>query len=277
MDPLKDGWEDAGNNLVKNTQTGQMVDRYHPIYANSQSPGMGSQPQIGGDPNRIGTTPAPQNAQQALTQPASVGRAPQPGQPATVAGSFQQALLNRLNQPAVTANSASVQPAIQANQLAEQRGLERNRAMLAERNAAQGLNMSGGNESMLRGLVQDSSARQGQFAGGLIADQQRAQDQQLSAMLGLTGGLLGQQDSLGLQRYGIDTDAALRREGLGATTALGQGDLALRGELGRGNLNLGLASLLQGGEQFGQRLGADLGMFGANLNQNALLTLLGAL
>ncbi|MES2958112.1 MAG: hypothetical protein V4792_07985, partial [Pseudomonadota bacterium] len=89
--------------------------------------------------------------------------------------------------------------------------------------------------------------------------------------------LLGDQDRMALSRYGIDTDAALRREGLGASTSLGQGDLALRDKLGTGNLNLGLASLLQGGQNFNSSLSSQNAQFGANLNQQALLALLGGL
>jgi hypothetical protein len=47
--------------------------------------------------------------------------------------------------------------------------------------------------------------------------------------------------------------------------------------LGSGQLNLGLLSALLNDQQFGQNLGAQLGMFGANLNQSALLSLIGGL
>jgi hypothetical protein len=246
MEPIKSGWESAGGNLVKNTQTGQMVDIYHPVYTNYTPPGTA------GAPAPAGAT-GPQTSQQAVTGTGTVGTQLQPGQQTTVAGAFQQALLNKLGQGPVTAQSPQVQPAIQANQLAEQRGLERNRQLLAEQNAASGINMSGGNNAMQRGLVADSAMRQGQFAGNAIQDAQR------------------------LQRYGIDLDAQLRREGLGATTSLGEQDLALRQLLGTGNLNLGLLGLLQGGQQFGQQLGLTAGIEGARLNQAALATLLGGL
>jgi hypothetical protein len=228
-------------------------------------------------PNKAAPLPTPQTAGQALTGQATVGQQPQQGQQATVAGSFQQALLNKLTQGPVTADSAQLKPSLDANKLAEQRGFERDRAMLAERNAAQGLNMSGGNESQLLGLAQDRTAREGQFAGNAVADANKQQSAEILAALGLGGNLLGDQDRMNLQRYGIDTDAQLRREGLGASTSLGRDDLALRDKLGSGNLNLGLAGLLQGGQQFGQSLGLQAGMGQAQLNQQALLSLLGGL
>jgi hypothetical protein len=266
MEPLKSGWEYAGGNqsMVKNTATGQVTDIYHPDYLKSTAPAP-----AGSTSTAPGAPEAPQNAQQALTQ------APQSGAPTTVSGAFQQALLGQLNQGPVTAASPQVAPAIQANQLAEQRGYDRNRALLAERNAAQGLSMSGGNESMIRGLQQDRSLRESQFAGNAVMDANKVQAQQVMAALGLTGGLLGDQDRLAMQKYIADLNATLSREGLSTQSALGGRELDIRDKLGSGNLNLGLLGLLQGGEQFGQNLGANLGMFSANMNQNALLSLLG--
>jgi hypothetical protein len=242
----------------------------------------GTQPAAPGAPGAApapapGQMPAPQNSQQSLIGQATVGAQPQQGQQATVAGAFQQSLLNKLSQGPITAQSPQIAPQIQANQLAEQRGFDRDRAMLAEKNAAQGLSNSGGADTMLRGLSQDRTAREGQFAGNAIADANKLQSAEILTALGLGGGLLSGIDSRDLQRYGIDTDAQLRREGLGASTSLGQGDLALRDKLGTGNLNLGLASLLQGGQQFGQSLSSQNAQFGAGLNQQALLSLLGGL
>ena len=271
-------WEDdpSGGIMVRNRTTGQQLTNTHPDFLKTQGPGLPTSPQSSG-PQPIGQSPQPQNAQQALTGQAPVMGQAQPGQPVSVAGAFQQALVNRLASPRMTAASPEVQPAIQANQLAEQRGYERNRAMLAERNAAQGLNNSGGNEAMIRGLAQDRAGREATFAGNAVMDANKQKEAVIASLLGMTGGLLGNQDQLQLQRYGIDTDALLRREGIGAQTSLGQGDLALRDKLGTAGLNLNLASLLQGGQQFGQSLASQNAQFSAGLNQAALLNLLGGL
>jgi hypothetical protein len=273
----KQGWEagPGSDTMVKNSRTGQVLDIYSPHYQDdTQAPPPVLPP---GQPGSTPLNQGPQNATQAITQQANVGSQANPGQPATVAGSFQQALINKLNAPRMTQNSPEVQPAIQANQLSNQRGFERDRAMLAERNAAQGINNSGGADSMLRGLSQDRALRESQFAGDTVLNANKQQSAELLAALGLTGNLLQGIDARDLTRYGIDQDAQLRREGLGATTDLGNRDIDLRGELGRANLNLGLASLLQGGEQFGQSLSSQNAQFGAGLNQQALLSLLGAL
>lgn len=76
---------------------------------------------------------SPQNTQQQLQTPVTVGQTAQQGQPTSVAGAFQQALVNRLAPAPVSAQSPEVAPAIAANRAAEQRGFERNRAMTAER------------------------------------------------------------------------------------------------------------------------------------------------
>lgn len=278
MTTYKQGWEAGagGGNMVKNSRTGQQLDIYHPDYQDDvQAPPVGPLPP--GQPGSVPLNQGPKNATQAVTQQANVGSQAIPGQPATVAGSFQQALVNKLNAQPVSAASPSVQPAIQANQLSERRGFDRNRALLAEQNAASGLSASGGNNAMVRGLAQDRAGREGTFAGNAVMDGNKLQSAEIMAALGLGGNLLNAIDQRELQRYGIDTDAALRREGLGATTSLGRDDIALRGELGRGNLNLGLLGLLQGGEQFGQSLGLQAGLGQASLNQQALLALLGGL
>lgn len=217
----------------------------------------------------------PKTTGQAITGNATVGQAPQQGQTSTVTGAFQSALLNRLAPGQVSAQSAAIAPAIQANRLGEQRGFERNRQMLAERAAATGENMGGGFETSLMGLAQDRAQREGQFAGDAVRGESARQAQEQTAAMGLAGSLLSDQDRLALQRYGIDTDAALRREGLGAQTSLGGRELDIRDKLGSAGLNLSLLGLLQGGDQFGQSLASQNAQFSAGLNQQALLSMLG--
>jgi hypothetical protein len=229
-------------------------------------------------------TPAPSSTQSSSypAGPQTTGQvlnqaAPAAGQPpTTVTGAFQQALMSKLTAGPTTAQSASVQPAIQANQVAEQRGMEQSRALAAERAAAQGIDQNGFN-SALMGLQSESNGRQSQFAGNAVMDQNNQERQQLMSLLGLTGGLLGQEDSRGLQRYGIDQDAGIRREGIAQQGALGQGDLALRGRLGDNANRLSLLGLMQNDRQFDAGLGQQGAQFGAQLDQNGLLSLLGLL
>jgi hypothetical protein len=254
------------------------VDRNHPLYTQA----MAAVPQTPTPaPTAPGTTaPAPtgpQNAQQALTGTPSQA-------PTTVAGAFQTALMNKLGSGPVDRNNPELAPALAANRLAEQRAMERNRGLLAERASAQGLDASGGFETGLLGLAQERAGREGQFEGQAVADLARRQSQEIMQALGLTGGLLGQQDQLGFGREELalrdklaQLQAQLSREGLSQQGQLGNRDLDIRSQLGTGQLNLGLLGLLQNGQQFGQNLGFQSGLASANLNQNALLSLLNGL
>ena len=215
------------------------------------------------------TAPAagPTTAKEALTS------AP-PATPTTAAGAFQTALLGKLTAPPPTAQSAELQPALAANRLSEQRGFERDRAMLAERSAAQGFDNGGGFETGLLGLAQNRAQREGAFEGQAVADLGRRQAAELMAALSLTGGMLGESDRLALQdKLGsgqLDLQrllglGGLENQRLGITTqgALGRDELGLRRELGLGQLDLGRAGL-----------GLQAGLGQANLNQQGLLALL---
>ena len=254
---------------------GGWVPANHPLAQQAQASATAAP--AGAAPAQAASTPAPQTAGQALTNPATVGAQPAQGHPATVAGAFQQALLNRLSPAPVNAQNPEIAPAITANQLAEQRAEERARRSLAEMAAREGWSDSGAFDSQLLGLMQNRAQREGAFEGSLVQGLGDRQARDLMTSLAMGGQLLSDQDRLALQRYGIDTDAALRREGLGAQTSLGGRELDIRDRLGSGQLNLGLLGALLQNEQVGQNLGANLGMFSAGLNQNALLSLLGGL
>jgi hypothetical protein len=218
---------------------------------------------------------APQTAGQALMGSATVGAAPAQGSDSTVTGAFQQALLNKLAPEQASAQSAEIQPALQANRLAEQRGEERMRAMNAERNAGQGLDMSGAAETERLGLAQDRAGREGQFEGQAVQDLGNRNHAAQLTMAQLAGGMLQGNDAQALQRYGIDTGDATQRYGIDKQNTLGQGDLALRSKLGTGQLNLGLLGQMQQNSQFGKSLSSNNAQFSAGLNQQALMKMLG--
>jgi hypothetical protein len=274
MAELKAGWEvgPGGGAMVRNTATGQVVDQNHPVYTNYQAPAPaptgGSQSSYPAGP--ITTT------QQVQNTTAPVGGTVAQGTPTTVAQSFQQALVNRLNPTPLSASSPEVAPAIQANQLSEQRGLEQSRSLAAERAAAQGLDQNAFNSS-LNGLQQQSAGRQSQFAGNAVMQAQQERGINDRAAMASAAGLLGGNANLSQQQMLAELDAAIRREGIGAQTSLGQGDLALRGRLGEGSLNNQLLGLLLNNDQFGRGLDQQGAQFGAGLDQQGLLGLLGLL
>lgn len=237
------------------------------------------QQQNPGAPGAPGT-PAPAGApaittqQQVQNTPATVGATTPAGQPSTIAQSYQQGLVNALNQGPISATSSVVAPSIAASRLATQRGLEDTRNQLAERAAATGTNLSGGFESQLLGAQQDAAARQAQLEANLIYGGQQEQDLNTRAALASAGGLLSGQAGLTQQQQLAELDAALRREGLAQQGQLGTADIGLRRTLGEGQLNLGLLSALLQNQQFGQSLSQQGSQFGQSLDAQTLLGLL---
>jgi hypothetical protein len=143
-------------------------------------------------------------------------------------------------------------------------------------------------DTQMLGLMQDSAARQGQFEGNAVQHLSDQQNDNLLRALGIGGSLYeGEQNrafqggenaqNRSLQSSLADKDAALRSRGIDLQGLLGQGDLALRGRLGEGNLNLGLASLLQGGNQFDRQLSQTGALAGQQLDTQTILALLGGL
>jgi hypothetical protein len=248
---------------------GGWVPKSHPLAA--QAPQQAAPPS---GPGAAPGTSVPAPANQALQTPTTVGQTPQQGQQTSVAGAFQQALVNQLAPGAISAQSPEIAPAIAANRASEQRGLERGRAQLAEQAAQQGIDPNGFG-SQLRGLQAESALRSGQFEGGAVQQLGRDRMNQLQSALSLSGSLLGDQDRMALQREMAQLQAQLQREGLGVQSSLGSGDLALRRDLGTGQLNLGLLGTLLSNQQFGQGLSSSNALGQAQLNQQAILALLG--
>lgn len=277
MADLKQDWEvgPGGGNMVRNRITGQVADIYNPAYTNYQSSTPAASPTSSAQSNYPA---APITTQQQVGgTSAAVGQTTAQGAPTTVAQSFQQALVNRLNPTPISSSSPEVAPAIQANQLAEQRGFERNRNLVAERAAAQGTDMSGGFETTLRGLAQDRAQREGQFAGNAVMQGNLERGVNDRNALGMAGSLLSGNAGLQQQTDLANLDATLRREGLAQQGQLGNADINLRSTLGQGQLNLGLLSTLLGNQQFNQSLSQNADQFGAGLDQQGLLGLLGLL
>lgn len=251
------------------------VDPSNPNYGTAGYVGSEQNANSSAPPPPPGSAPPITTQQQAQNTTAPVGGSIAPGTPTTVAQSYQQALVNKLNPQPLSTDTSFLKPAIDASRLANQRGLENTRNLLAERNAANGTNMSGGFESQLLGAQQGANAQQAQYEGNLLANAQQEQGLNDRAAMAQAAGLLSGNAGIAEQQQLAELDAALRREGLAQQGQLGNADLALRGELGRGQLNLGLLSALLQNEQFGQSLGQNAAQFGASLDQNGLLGLLG--
>ena len=273
---VKQGWDDLGNGLVQNKNVyGGVVDVNNPIYTNApDTPAPQQGVEAGGG---VQAAPAPiTDVKQVQNTTTNVGQTIAQGAPTTIAQSFQQALVNKLNPATVSADDPTIKASVDANRLAEQRGLENNRALVAERAASQGLDQNAFN-SALMGLAAQSAGRESAFEGNAFQHATDTQNQDAMTALGQVGNLLSGnanrdvqqqlgQGSLDNQKYGIDTQAALGHEG-------NQNQLTL----GTGGLNLGLLQALLGNDQFGKGLSQQGTQFGQTLDQNGLLGLLGLL
>ena len=245
---LPAGATDMGNNLVR-LANGQVVDRNHPLFQQAMTAGAASSPASAASP-----TP---------------GASAAPSAPVSVNDAFKQSLIQGLTQQAPTANSPDLKPQMDAFSLAQTRAKERAREALAERAGTSefGAN-SGAFANQLAGLDQAQGESEANFNAGLVGNAAQQQKQQLLQWAALAGNQLSGEDSRALQERLANLDAQIRREGIAQQGSLGEQDLSLRDKLGSGQLNLGLLTQLLGNQQFGQQLGANLGMFQSNQNNN---------
>jgi hypothetical protein len=260
---------------------GGWVPGDHPIATQAGAQTMN--PNAGGVGPPPGTAPPgapgapgqPTTQQNVLQGQATAGGQVAQGTPTTVAGAFQQALINRMAPPDVTSSNPAISGSITANRNAETRGLGNTQRMLAERAASTG--QTGAQEVGLRQAIGESAGRQGAYEGNALYGLHQQQEQNLSQALGLGGSMLSDQAHIEAQQALAQLQAQLQREGLAQQGQLGNRELDIRDSLGQGNLGLGYAGLLQGGEQFRQGLGANMGIEQARLNMQAMLGMFGGL
>lgn len=267
------GHDPSDPNALVVMPNGQILPQSHPLFRQAMG-GGGATPGAPGGPASPAAPGQPVSQRDVLSGTATPGANTQ-GQPTTVAGAFQQALINRLVPQDISSSNPAIKGSIEANRNAETRGLSRTQELLAERAAASG--QSGAQESLLSRAAGDAAGRQGAFEGNALYNLHQQQAADLRDAMALGGDLLSDQQRQELQRYGIDLDATLRREGLDVQRTLGGSELDIRRQLGLGQLDLSRRGLDQNESQFSRSLGAQLGTEQARLNQQALLSLLAGL
>lgn len=238
----------------------------HPAYG---TPGyVGSTPggtAATGQPGAAPGTDVPAPANQALQTPGTVGNQAAQGTPTTVAQAFQQALINQLAPAPATTENPEIQGQLAAQRGVEQRSRERDRAQLAELAGSRGLDQNAFG-SQLRGINAESAQREGAYAGDTVGQLGRELRGTQAAQTGLAGNMLQYQDSAALQRELANLQAELTRQGYTTQQGIASADTALRDKLGTGQLNLNTLIALLNNQQFGQGLGAQIGMFEAGQN-----------
>lgn len=189
--------------------------------------------------------PPPPTAPAPPTGTPGTGTAPQPSTPPAV-DPIQQAYQTTLQQlmsgpsPAEAGMNAASSPAAAAYQLQQQRAEERQRALIAERNAAQGLSDSGAMETDILGLAQARGENEAAYVGQLAFQEQQARRQELMQAMTLAQQMGDQQAARDLQLMLANMDAGLRQQALTLQRQLGLSDLQLRQMLGLSQLDLQL-------------------------------------
>lgn len=133
-------------------------------------------------------------------------------------GGLRQALLDlimgRINQGPVNADDPIIANQVNAFRRQKQRQFDRDRAMLAERRAAQGLSGSGAFESGLEGLAQTRGEEESSFGAGLLGQAQQARAQEIMQALTLGANYLSEQDRNALQAELANLQAGLQTQGM---------------------------------------------------------------
>jgi hypothetical protein len=249
----------GGSYMIKGP-AGTAIPAPAPIAGGAPAPAAPAKPQYAGG------SLVPPGLGQTATTPQT------PGGP-TVQTAFRDQLLKQL---AADPNSITLQdPALAAQTRAfsdaQQRAIERAQQEAAEQGFAGGTLGTGAYGQELRGLQQQRGESEAQFGAGLLGEARNQRMQELMNALGLARETIGQGEDIGISLK----DLALREAGLKSQEKLGLSDIDLRRMLGQGNLKLGLLQAMMQDRQAANRLGFDIGSFGANLNQNAMLAALG--
>jgi hypothetical protein len=216
----------------------------------------------------------------------TVGGAPAPatapGAPGQSPTLYKDALAKMLgdSQTPASLTDPSLKAQSDAFSVGQTRAKDRAREAMAERRSAGGgefATSSGGFTQDLMGLENLQGEAEAGYNAGLVGDANKSKLQQMQAALAMMGNDMNSAEGRALQKQIADQEAELRRLGISTQADLGQQDLSLRDKLGTGGLNAQIMQMLMHNQQFGQNLSAQTGMFGANLNQQALLSLLGGL
>jgi hypothetical protein len=180
-----------------------------------------------------------------LVAPTATSAAPGGG---TIQNSFRNALVSQLqtNPNKVAITDPDLAPQARAFEDAQTRTLAKQQQDLAEQAFAGGALRTGAYGADLAGLRQQQGEAIAQHNAGLIGDAQQRRTQALMQSLGIGGNFLTAQSAQGIQS-----------------------------SLGQGQLKLGLLQALLGDRQANNQLGLNAALGGANLNQSAILHMLG--
>lgn len=241
-------------------------------------PTPGPEPTPGGPIEGLPVEPVEPVAPQPPVEPGAPPVEPTPDDPGIdqyVSDELRRRLLEMLQESVgeVDPNDPALVARRNAFLRGQNRGLERQRNALAERNAAEGTLETGGFDTDVNQLYTEATGREADFEANLIGEEIQGQRARLQQAMALAAEMGDSEAARNLQlqiaemdqelrRLGITSDTDLRRQALALQERLGLSDLELRRMLGVGNLGLGIGQLGLSAEELrqrGQLHGQDLG------------------
>ncbi len=280
------GYWDAANNRYTTNQSGQYL--YHGdlgggnigwyAAASPYSASSGASPDPSGGGSGTPAAPAdPLQAQGQASQTYSTTPGAAPTQNTTNQGTqdvVRNSYLERALQPAtVDPNDPVIRQQADVYAAAQ----ERARRNVASQNAeSYGATGQVGTQSVQDRIANEAAAQNSaSFESQLVANELQNKRAQISDALEKLGGMISGDQARALQDKLAQIDAQLKQASLAQSGALGGRELDIKQALGEGSLNLDLIRTLLQNQQFNNQLGFNIGNSEAQLNQTALLSLLG--
>jgi DNA-binding transcriptional MerR regulator len=253
MAAVKTGWEDVGNNLVKHTATGQIVDQNHPIYAKSQAVGNvagNPGPPAPGTPPPAGSVEAQGN--NAQTYSSTPGAAPtkttgNQGTQDVVRNSYLQQATQGTT---VDRNDPNLKQQLDPYVAAQEREKRNYVSEQAERLSAKGLGDSGQMQQEQRLASENAANASGAFESQLVSRELQNKRAEIQNALSSLSGVLSADQQREMQTQLADLDATLKREGYSTQEGIAGQQNRTQMTLGQGALNVDMIKTLLQNQQF---------------------------
>ncbi len=244
-------WQDApniGNNMVVNSQTGQVVDKNHPVYTSwlsSQQPQQ--QTEEGGGVQGAGTPPA--------------------GQPVDYKQQLKQQLLERMQQPLdVNPNDPIIKAQTTAYNAQQDRVMRQAQDVAAEQAGAHNLGNSGALANEKRLAQENAGFNTANMQAQLLQQELGSRREEISNALTSMAGILSEEEKNALTKEMHDIDAAIERDkttnqnsqyyaGLSSNERIAANRLAEEWALGQQGNEIDWARLAQGDNQWADQMG----------------------
>lgn len=278
---LPQGWTEYGNNLVKNTQTGQVLSTSMDAWKKIQGT---TTPQTGGIdpvPTPGGGTPGTsgslqQQSQNAQTYSQTPGAAPKDN---TTNQGAQDVVRNSYLQRAtqgtqIDANDPNIRQQLDPFAAATERARRQYESEQAERLSARGLGQSSQMDTERRMASERAGEQVGLKASDLVSRELDNRRTEIREALSSLSGLLSQDQQRALQEELARLEAQLKQQQIKDAKSIADRELGLKRELGLGGLNIDQMRLLLQNQQFNKDLGFNIADREAYYNNAALQSLL---